>query len=708
MAGNKLITPADLQWSEDGQPYASNFSDCYFSADNGLAETRHVFLTGNQLAERWAQSADSTSAAPNFFVIGETGFGTGLNFIAAWQLWQQSQSRHSSQHTSHHYSHLYFVSAELHPLRKDDLQRAALLWPELHDFYVQLLEQYPTLTAGYHYLHFGDVTLLLLFGDATDMFNDWRTTDHPDFLACNAKVDAWFLDGFAPAKNPTLWTTALVGTLAQLSKPQCTLATFSAAGAMRRSLEQAGFVVHKQAGYGRKRDMVSAVFTASPAAAEPSLRLQPAFVSSPYAAPWYLKQQDIYRGNSNRHDTRVAIIGAGIAGCSLAHALACKGVKVHVFDEQDGPATQASGNAQAVLYSKFAADNNDFAQFNLASYLYALRFYRRLREQQSSLPIQLCGVLQLAWNQDERILQDALGEFFLHHREFAQVLTRSEASAVAGVEVASGGVFFPQAGWIHPAAVCTYLLSHPNISTVFKQRITHIHYEQGEWQLSNSTGTLQRYTNLVIASGEQCRQFAQSQGLPLKLIRGQVSHATPTPLSQQLRTVLCGNGYIAPAHQGQQSFGATYSSKTSTPKIRDLAVTVQDHHTNLANLASSSSALAAQWQIDDGISGGRTQIRTATPDYFPLCGPLPHTESFLNTYAALRKNANANIPQAGSYHPQLYVFAGLGSRGMSYAPLCAELLCQQIIAAPLPLPRHLVQQLNPARFIIRDLIKNRA
>lgn len=699
MVGKKLITPAALQWSGDGQPYASDFSDCYFSVDNGLAETQHVFLAGNQLPERWTPTADSTTAAQDSFVIGETGFGTGLNFVAAWQLWQQNSLRP--------YKHLYFVSAELHPLRKDDLERAARLWPELHGFYTQLLEQYPPLTPGFHCLHFGDVTLLLLFGDATDMFGDWRRTDHPDFVTCNAKVDAWFLDGFAPAKNPTLWTDALIATLAQLSKPQCTLATFSAAGHLRRSLEQAGFVVHKQAGYGRKRDMVSASFTAAPPPAAPSLREQPAFVSSPYTAPWYLNQkylneEGIYRSNSTQQGNSVAIIGAGIAGCTLAHALACKGVQVTVFDAQEGPATQASGNLQAVLYSKFAASDDDFAQFNLATYIYALRYYRRLYQQQSTLPIQLCGVLQLAWNKEEQTLQNSLRKFFHQHPEFAQVLTRSEASALAGVEVESGGVLFPQAGWIQPAAVCRYLLSHPNINTIYQQRITRIDHEQGEWQLGDATHTLHRCAHLVIASGEQCRQFAQTEFLPLKLIRGQVSHATPTALSQQLNTVVCGDGYITPAYQGQQSFGATY-----TPKISDLAVTAEDHHINLVHLASSSAALRAQWQINQGISGGRAQIRTATPDYFPLCGPLPNVEMFLNRYAPLRKNARANIPHAGDYHPQLYVFAGLGSRGMSYAPLCAELLCQQIIHAPLPLPRHLVQQLNPARFMIRDLIKNR-
>jgi tRNA 5-methylaminomethyl-2-thiouridine biosynthesis bifunctional protein len=208
---------------------------------------------------------------------------------------------------------------------------------------------------------------------------------------------------------------------------------------------------------------------------------------------------------------------------------------------------------------------------------------------------------------------------------------------------------------------------------------------------------------LVIANGHQCQQCDASQHLALKFIRGQVTHVAATALSKQLKTVLCGEGYIAPAETNDRhSFGATY-----TPKISALALTDTDHQMNLDNLALSSRVLRAEWNIDKGISGGRAHLRTATSDYFPLCGPVPKQADFLNTYAPLRKNANANIPEAGSYYPNLYLFAGLGSRGMSYAPLCAEVLSNIISGAPPLLPRHITQQLNPARFVIRDLIKNR-
>jgi tRNA 5-methylaminomethyl-2-thiouridine biosynthesis bifunctional protein len=696
----KIITPATLHWSDAGQPFASDFSDCYFSAPlsagaNGLAETQHVFIAGNRLPERWVQSGSQADQAN--FVIGETGFGTGLNFIATWQLWNNS---------AHRQSRLYFISAELFPLRREDMARAASLWPTLKPFYDQLLEQYPNLTPGFHTLHFDNVTLLLLLGDATAMFDALRVTDHPDFYPhISGKVDAWFLDGFAPAKNPALWTDALINTLALLSKPQATLATFSAAGNMRRSLEAAGFVVQKQPGFGNKREMVTASFQPDKKIPTPqqtlSMRDKPTFVSSPYAAPWYIDRSSTHSQPGDKQ-CDIAIIGAGIAGCTLANALARRGYKGSVFDEQAGPARAASGNPQAILYSKFSASDDEFAQFNLATYLYALRFYRQLVKAQPTLPIHLCGVLQLAWCKEEQVLQNSLQDFFCHYPDLAQILTREQASVVAGVAVESGGVFFPQAGWINPAAVCEHLLIHPNITTIFNQRISAIDYEHKVWQLHHETQMLHQCAQLVIASGHQCQQFEQSRHLPLKFIRGQVTQVRPTAFSKQLKTVLCGEGYIAPAENNRQSFGATY-----TPKISDFGTTDRDHAINLAHLALSSRLLSEEWDINQGIVGGRVHLRTVTPDYFPVCGPLPNPEDFLNRYAPLRKNARANIPQAGSYYPNLYVFAGMGSRGMSYAPLCAEVLANMICAAPPLLPRKVIQQLNPARFIIRDLIKNR-
>ncbi len=693
----KIITTAKLSWTEHQEPYAEQFDDCYFSATNGLAETQHVFLDGNHLRERW-QTLTADDFVIGDFVIGETGFGTGLNFIAAWKLWNEVKPGQS---------HLTFVSAELHPLHKKDLIKAAARWPELKSFYDQLLEHYPVLTAGFHTLRFDQVTLLLLLGDATVMFNEMLATDHPDFNRHHGrKFDAWFLDGFSPAKNPALWTDALTNTIALLSKTGTTLATFSAAGDMRRNLESMGFEVQKQKGFANKREMVTAIFQ-MPAEqrAATSMMNKPVFVSSPYMTPWYIDKKD-----SATTSKQVAVIGAGIAGCTIAHALARKGFYVTIIDEQAMPASQSSGNLQAMLYSKFSSTDDEFAQFNLASYLYALRFYQQLLKQYPALDIHFCGALQLTWSANEQAPQNTLRDFFTHYPDIAHFVTREQASVLAGLPVESGGLFFSQAGWINPAKICEQLLQHPHITTLFNQHITSLHHEKNQWQIICNTQALNSSDHVVIANGHQCQQFEQAQFLRLKFIRGQVSHAMPTPVSRQLKTVLCSDGYIAPATGNIQSFGATY-----TPNKMDFNLTDTDHETNLKNLQKSSQLLSEQWNINNnankninkGIIGGRTHIRTASPDYFPVCGLLPKEDDFLSTYAPLRKNANANILETGSYQPNLYICTGLGSRGMTYAPLCAEIITDLITQGPLSLPRTIVQNLNPARFIIRDLIKNR-
>jgi len=643
----KLIQPARIEWRGDQLPFATDFGDGYFSRENGLAETQHVFIEGNQLPTRWAMLKEKQ------FVIGETGFGTGLNFLSAWKLWNNIAPADA---------HLTFISTELHPLRKVDLEKVATLWPELEPFYARLLAQYPPLTAGFHVLHFDRVTLLLLLGDATDMFSQVSTS-----------VDAWFLDGFAPAKNPTLWQPELLGIIAKLSKPGSTAATFTAAGEVRRNLEAVGFEVRKQKGHAHKREMICAEF--SPAPQRP--------------LPKYLPSE-------------ITVLGAGIAGCCMANALARKGFNVTVIDACDGPAQEASGNAQAILYGKFSAQEDTFSKFNLSSYLYALRFYQQLAQQLPALPIHLCGALQLAWCDKEQLWQESLADFLTQHPDIAREVTAAEASELAGISLPYGGIFHGGAGWLHPAGICQHLLQHPRIRTRFSTDVSEIQYDDQQWRLlDEQKKCLHTTSQLVLACGHRTTQFSATRDLPLKRIRGQVSYVKPTAVSRQLKTVLSGDGYLAPACGELQSLGASY-----TPKQFELTINAAEHHSNLEQLGHHAPLLQQQWQAES-IKEGRAHFRSASPDYFPLCGPVPDRAVVMESHKALRKNANATINTAPTYLPGLYIFSNLGSRGMSYAPLCAEVLSAIISGEPAPLPRDIVGALDPVRFVLRDLIKNR-
>ena len=228
------LTP-HIEW-RNGQPYASKFQDVYFSTDYGLQETEYVFLQGNALTQRWQNLAQQT------FTIAETGFGTGLNFLCAAKLWLELAPKNAQ---------LHFISTEKYPLSQVDITQALALWPELNLISTLFLAEYThAVQSGAPIMLLESrIKLSLLIGDATLCLQALNEND--------TSVDAWFLDGFSPAKNPDMWQPALFEQIAVLSNTQSTFATFTSAGDVRRGLIAAGFAVQKKTGFGKKREMLT-------------------------------------------------------------------------------------------------------------------------------------------------------------------------------------------------------------------------------------------------------------------------------------------------------------------------------------------------------------------------------------------------------------------------------------------------------------------
>jgi tRNA 5-methylaminomethyl-2-thiouridine biosynthesis bifunctional protein len=663
----KPLQPAQLRWSGD-TPEAELFGDIYFSRENGLAESRYVFLDGNRLRVRW-QALDSQST----FVIGETGFGTGLNFLLAWQLWQETAPANAQ---------LFFISTELHPLTCADLRHALACWPELAPLADALLQHYPPLIPGYHWLRLstGDkpVTLLLLFGDANETLPPLADSCHPDFSGSNPwTVDAWFLDGFAPSKNPQLWQQALIGDIARLSKTGSTLATFTAAGQVRRDLAAHGFSVQKIPGYGSKREMVVAHF-------EKNLTTD----NNKPETPWLLSK------HRNPVAKNVTVIGAGMAGCHVARALAERNVRVTVIEKHPSPAQEASGNPQGALYTRLSANNAALSRFSLASLQYALRHYSQTAFAEA---MHACGLLQLQDTRDE-MLQD----LFSGNPELAHWLDASEATQKSGINLQRGGWWLAQAGWINPQKLCHALLDHPLITTHYSCEISQLHNENSQWQLNDARGkTVTESSQIIIACANRAAAFTQTNWLPLRPVRGQISQLPATDTSQSLRCVVCDEGYVTPAANGQHCLGASFM-----PGDTDTALRMDEQQHNLRLLAEFSPALADCWA--EATLQGRAALRCTTPDHLPLVGPLPDRDAFHDDYAALRHNAKSVIRCAGSYVEGLWLFGGFGGRGLCYIPLAAELLASQLLQQPRPLPRDIQTALAPARFVIRELVRTHA
>ena len=319
---------------------SDKFDDVYFSTDDGMAETHHVFLNGNNLPKAWNDKAR--------FTIAETGFGTGLNFLCAWKLFDETAKAGQK---------LHFISVEKYPLSKDDIRDALAQWQDdLGNRIDRFLDLYPIRVPGPHQIHIADnVTLTIWFGDVADCIPEWQTP-----------IDSWFLDGFTPTKNPDMWSESLFENMARLSHSDTTLATFTAAGFVRRGLETAGFDIQKTKGFGHKRDMVVGRYNGKPIV------------------------------NSPQYKT-IAIIGGGLAGCAIAYHAHRMGLNATIYEAGDTLASGASGGKLGMINPKLTAKPSPQADYYTASYANALRLLSQLDE----IDFNVHGSLHLCTDDDK-------------------------------------------------------------------------------------------------------------------------------------------------------------------------------------------------------------------------------------------------------------------------------------------------------------------
>ncbi len=647
-----------LDWI-DGQPVSRRYGDVFFSRDSGIAEKRHVFLDGNMLAERFAALAPRSH-----FVIGETGFGTGLNFLAAWQLFEAAAARDTR---------LHFFSVEKHPLSSDDLRATLALWPELQDRARQLCAQWDHFAPGWHRFRFADgrVHLTLGAGDAADRLAE-----------IDAPADAWFLDGFAPARNPDMWTREVFGEIARLSRAGTTLTTYTAAGEVKRELEAIGFATQKSAGFGRKRDMLRGDYRGAPIVGA--------------TKPWFA------RPPAHAGEREAIVIGAGLAGCAAADALAARGWRVTLLDQSGTIAGAASGNPQGVLYARLSAADTPVRRVVLSGYQHAIRrIAQTLPEGEDTW--RRVGVLQLGFDADERARQEALAAAGFPPT-LLTTATRENATELARMEVPSGGLYFSGGGWTHPPSLCRALADHEHIA-VRASRITSIDRIDGGWHVCDADGTTRRAGVVVIAAAHESHALAPTRHLPLRTISGQITALPATPRSAALATVLCGKGYAAPARHGAHTIGATHRMREASTDMR-----VADHAANLAMLSALAPGLsdaADAARLDPAILTGRAGVRCTSPDTLPIVGPVIDADAFVRTYAPLPRDASLDLHDPTPCLPGLFVTTAHGSRGLVTTLLAGEILAALIEGEPPPDGRSVLDAVHPSRFLLRGLLRGR-
>lgn len=649
---------AQIDWDEQGRPHSRVFDDVYFSDKSGLEETRYVFIEQNALSERF-------SALPinGHLVIGETGFGTGLNFLCAWQLFDQCAPSSAR---------LHFISAEKYPLSREDLEKALALWPELAAYSEQLMAAYVAIHPGFQTLTLanGRVTLTLLIGDAQE-----------HLAQLDAQIDAWFLDGFAPAKNPDMWTPELFAQLARLAAPDATISTFTSTGWVRRALNDAGFKMRRTPGIGHKWEILRGAFVGLP--------------EHPLAAsavkPWYA------RPPQPSGERKALVIGGGLSGCASANSLARRGWQVVLLERHERLAKEASGNPQGVLYLKLSAHGTTLSQMIVSGFGYT----RRLLEQlQRGRDWDDCGVLQLGFNAKEAARQAQLAAAF--PPALVHLLDRPQAQAIAGIELAHGGLFYPEGGWVHPPALCQYQALHPNVQVLTHHDVIELNKVDGQWQACHQGQVLASAPVAILAGAAEVKRFPATQGLPLKRIRGQITQLEETAQTAVLKTVVCAEGYVAPGRLGEHTLGASFDFHND-----DLTTTPAGHQSNLDLLQEISTDLVERFgeQLDPEQLQGWAAFRCTSPDYLPIVGPLSDPQLFADAYAVLRKDARQVPDIPCPWLTGLYVNSGHGSRGLITAPLSGEIIAAWLNDEPMPVPQTVAEACHPNRFGLRALIK---
>lgn len=624
---------AELQWRE-GVPYSPRFDDIYFSRDGGRAETEHVFLAQNGLPERFP------SAAGEFFTIGETGFGTGLNFVTTWQIWREQPRQ----------ARLHFVSVEKYPLAPDVM--AALWQPMLASFPEarEFIAQYHSLTPGWNRFSFADAELTLYIGDATKGLQD-----------LDATVDAWFLDGFTPAKNADLWSPTVFNAMASCSHPGTTLSSFTAALGVREQLAAAGFKVEKCQGFGHKRTMIRGRFVGFHG---PMQRLSPTSRWPRLAAPLSSQQQ-------------VGIVGSGVAAAELATRLRQRGFEVVLFSP-DGPGSAASGNGQGAVYAKPGIEADPATQFYAQSLSYRTRLWQA---QGQEWPGNADGLLQLTTL--ERCARIAANS----QHPFAQLMrpvSAEQASELAGITLVQPALYFSQGGWLAPNAYCQQQLQ--GIEHI-RQRVIGIEFDAStaQWVVTTQSQQEFRMDGLIIAAGQHSNGWPVTAHLPIKPVRGQVS-AVQTSEKPPHQCVLCGETYLTPPDiNGQWHFGASFDVGSDHTNV--LPKDSAENRLGLARLAPDVAAF-----LGDTPSTERAGVRATTPDYLPMAGPVRQP---LQT---TRKHPQSPIAHSEDFWPRLAVLTGLGSKGLASSALAAEQVLCYLTGEPSPMGHAQGSRLHPERF----------
>ncbi|AXF15922.1 bifunctional tRNA (5-methylaminomethyl-2-thiouridine)(34)-methyltransferase MnmD/FAD-dependent 5-carboxymethylaminomethyl-2-thiouridine(34) oxidoreductase MnmC [Paraburkholderia caledonica] len=648
------LIPAVLSFRDNGTPFSPLYDDIYHSAVGGLEQADHVFLRGNALPERWQ--------GRRIFTVLETGFGMGINFLVTWAAWRADPAR---------CERLHFVSTEKHPFTLADLRRAYAATigdPAIAALAQMLADEWPMLVPGTHRIEFEDgrVVLTLAFGDAQQSLQTLRL-----------RADAFYLDGFAPAKNPELWTPAVFKSLARVAGEGATFSTYSSAGDIKRALTQCGFEYRKVEGFGWKRAMLVGHFA-------PRWRVRRHEPPSPVGplAP------------DERH---AVVIGAGLAGCSVIERLAARGWRVTSLERHASVAQDASGNPAGVFHPMISRDDSVASRVTRAGFLYALRRWAALERLGYAPSRGVPGLLQIAESDDEaRSMSEAIAAL-RYPPEFVTPISAADAQQLTGVPLARGGWLFPHGGSIDPASLCAAQCAAAGdlLERRFGVDVGRVERLGNRWSVFDTSGKeLVRAPVVIVAGAHDAARIAGLQHAPTRSIRGQLT-LLPAGSAPSLGLPVIGDGYAIPLPNGVTLTGATYELDDADTSLRP-----SGHLENIGRVAQMLPAFAdIAASADPAALAGRVAFRCVTSDRMPMVGNVADEALATRDAERLRGAWPLDLPRMEG----LYSAFAYGSRGLVWAALGAELIASQIEGEPWPLERDLAEDIDPARFLLRAL-----
>jgi tRNA 5-methylaminomethyl-2-thiouridine biosynthesis bifunctional protein len=553
-------------WDEDGQPRSRLYDDVYHSRDGGLAEARAVFLEGCDLPAAWA--------GQRRFCVGELGFGAGLNIAALLDCWRRERPKGGR---------LSVFSVEAHPLSSVEGRRALAAWPELEGVAALLVARWPGRARGFHRIDLPELnaSVDLAVMEAAQALRGW-----------SGAADAWFLDGFAPAKNPDMWRREVIELVAARSAAGARLSTYTVAGAVRRELVSAGFTVEKKPGFGRKKQRLRATMAGE--------------------APTWMRP------------ARVAIVGAGIAGAALARGFRGLGVDARVMDW--APAGSGASGAPAGLVSpRLDAGLGPQAALFAQAFNHAQALYESVSD-----AIIARGAVQLEVGAKDPARFAKIAASDLFEPGAMRRLAAVETTGRLG-EPSAAGLLIERALVVEPARLLAAWLGR-----VERAEVADIQPTAAGWRLCGPSGaTLAEAEVVCLAAGMGSMRLAPQ--LPLLPVRGQatVVRGVPPPPA-----ALFG-GYAIPTRDGLL-FGATHDRDDARSDVRD-----GDNIRNLESLAAVLPALAARAAA--GERQGWAGVRATTGDYLPLAGAVPDAPPGLFVLSGLGSRGFTLAPLLGEH-----------------------------------------------------------